>query len=75
VIPSITVGAAYGAAYLAARAIVEADIRRWNPPAATVEPDPAATEDAEQLYALYRELYPATQDIVHALAARERSLS
>jgi xylulokinase len=75
VIPSITVGAAYGAAYLAARAIVEADIRRWNPPASTVEPDPAATDDAEQLYTLYRELYPATRGIVHVLAARERSLS
>ena len=73
VIPTITVGASYGAAYLAARVVLgdAADIRRWNPPAGTVTPDPDAAADADALFALYRALYPATREISHALARRE----
>ena len=76
VIPTVTVGASYGAAYLAARSVLgeAADIRAWNPPASTVHPDPRAAADADALFALYRALYPATRDIAHALAARERTL-
>ena len=37
----------------------------------TVEPDPAVVEQYEELYRLYRDLYPRTADTVHALAARQ----
>ncbi|MEO3809546.1 FGGY-family carbohydrate kinase [Sphaerisporangium sp. B11E5] len=74
-IPAITVGAAYGAAYLAARTTVAAGIAGWNPPARTVTPDPALRPAYDELYTLYRELYPATRTISHTLAARQRALA
>jgi xylulokinase len=43
-------------------------IDAWNPVVETVEPRPGRYED---LYALYRHLYPRTADIVHALAERQ----
>ncbi|WP_066361764.1 FGGY-family carbohydrate kinase [Herbidospora mongoliensis] len=73
VIPTVTIGASYGAAYLAARATSGAAITDWNPPAAIVTPVPDPAYD--ELYTLYRDLYPATRDLSHALAARERRLS
>jgi len=73
VVPTVTIGAAYGAAYLAARTTVAASITDWNPPVETVVPDPATRPGYDELYALYRELYPATRTIAHALAARERA--
>ncbi|GIH21776.1 sugar kinase [Acrocarpospora phusangensis] len=73
VIPATTIGAAYGAAHLAARTTVAADIAAWNPPAETITPDPAQRAGYDELYALYRELYPATRTIAHALAARQRT--
>ncbi|WP_327001632.1 FGGY-family carbohydrate kinase [Dactylosporangium sp. NBC_01737] len=72
VVPATTIGASYGAAYLAARTGVAARIADWNPPAATVVPDPATRAGYDELYALYRELYPATRTIAHTLAARQR---
>lgn len=73
-VPTTTVGAAYGAANLAARTTVAASIVDWNPPAETVTPDPARRAGYDELYALYRELYPATRTIAHTLAARQRDL-
>lgn len=70
VIPSITIGASYGAAFLAAASIADVNIDEWNPPAHTVAPDPSRESDYNGLYQLYRDLYPATQEISHALAAR-----
>lgn len=35
-------------------------------------PDPATRAGYDELYALYRELYPATRTIAHTLAARQR---
>jgi xylulokinase len=70
-LPAYTVGAAYGDAFLAALATGRAtppDIRTWNPIATVIEPDPPATAIYAERYAQYRELYPATADIVHALA-------
>ncbi|WP_433045273.1 FGGY-family carbohydrate kinase [Dactylosporangium sp. CS-033363] len=75
VIPRETVGASYGAAYLAAAALSPVDIDAWNPPAAIVEPDPSARDGYGELYALYRDLYPATSTIAHTLAARQRLLA
>jgi xylulokinase len=72
VVPSVTIGACYGDALLAARAAGLTDGAGWNPPAGTVEPDPAAGDRYEELYALYRGLYPATRDAAHALAAFSR---
>ncbi|GAA1030883.1 hypothetical protein GCM10009557_24390 [Virgisporangium ochraceum] len=72
-VPTVTIGASYGAAYLAARATTGADIAAWNPPAHTVEPDPANRAGYDELYALYRDLYPATRTTAHALAARQRA--
>jgi xylulokinase len=75
VIPATTIGAAYGAAYLAARTIVSAAIADWNPPAETITPNLALRSGYDELYAMYRELYPATRSIAHTLAARERMLA
>ena len=50
----------------------EVDVDTWNPPAETLNPDPATHQDYQQLQRLYRELYPATRDTVHALAERQR---
>jgi xylulokinase len=75
VVPTITIGASYGAAYLAARAVTEVDIATWNPPQWTVTPDPARRGAYDELYRLYRELYPSTVDIAHTLARRQREAS
>ncbi len=69
-IPSVTIGASYGAAFLAARSIEDVSIDSWNPSADVREPDPSNREGYDDLYALYRSLYPATREISHALAAR-----
>jgi xylulokinase len=71
-LPRQTVGASYGDAFLVAQALGVAEHPRdWNPVETTVQPDPAAAADYDALYELYRELYPATKDIAHALAARQ----
>lgn len=75
VIPSQTIGASFGAAFLAAQLEHDVDIRDWNPTAEVVEPNGDAATDYDELYELYRSLYPATRGIAHALAAREKRLS
>ncbi|HEY0538902.1 MAG TPA: FGGY-family carbohydrate kinase [Actinoallomurus sp.] len=72
IMPSVTIGACYGDALLAARAAGLSDGEDWNPPAGTVEPDPVAGKIYDELYAVYRGLYPATRDAAHALAALSR---
>jgi len=71
VIPTITGGASFGAAFLAASAVTEADIDEWNPPADIRRPEPERTAEYDELYALYLALYPATRTISHALAVRQ----
>lgn len=71
VLPTVLIGASYGAAFFAALAVTKADIDSWNPAAAVRQPNPALAAEYDELYALYRELYPATRDISHALAARQ----
>ena len=44
----------------------------WNPATETIEPDPARRADYDELYRLYRDLYPATERVAHALAERQR---
>lgn len=63
-----SIGACYGGALLAAQLVGDADIDVWNPVVDVVEPDPVATARYDRLYPLYRELYPASAPVVHALA-------
>lgn len=74
VVPSKTVGASLGAAFLAAGIVGDPDIRSWNAPAAVVQPDPEQHAAYSALYERYLDLYPATRDIVHDVtrAARPR---
>jgi xylulokinase len=77
-IPRHTIGAAYGDAFLAAVGTGLArqeDIAAWNPVEHTVNPDPATSGVYEELYGLYRSLYPATREAAHTLAARQRASS
>lgn len=72
VVPSVTIGASFGAAFLAAGLVGEPDIEDWNPPAGVVEPDAGRRAIYDSLYRLYRDLYPATRDITHELARSQR---
>lgn len=69
IIPNETVGAAYGDAMLAAMAVGQTDTTHWNGVAAQVEPNPAVASHYEELYGIYRALYPATVQQAHLLAA------
>ncbi|MEM0949419.1 MAG: FGGY-family carbohydrate kinase [Pseudomonadota bacterium] len=63
-----TVGASYGNAFLAARAVGAAeagDIDRWNPAARYVQPEPQETYARQ--FELWKRLYLQTKDIAHAL--------
>jgi xylulokinase len=71
-VPTYTIGASYGAAYLAASSIGSPSISEWNPIAETVHPVEHDAHGYEELYGLYLELYPATERIAHALAARQQ---
>ncbi|WP_079037008.1 FGGY-family carbohydrate kinase [Streptomyces silaceus] len=74
-LPRHTIGAAYGDAFLAAVGAGLArpgDIAHWNPVVEVVTPDPAASAVYDELYGLYLDLYPATREAAHVLAARHR---
>ncbi|MCU1584280.1 MAG: xylulose kinase [Microbacteriaceae bacterium] len=68
-IPTVTIGASFGAAFLAARSTSEVSIDQWNPIAEVLTPNLELAGRYDELYDLYRRLYPATESIVHALAA------
>jgi xylulokinase len=70
-IPSVTVGASYGDARLAADA-AGVDTAAWNPVARRTSPDPAVREVYDALYAEYVALYPALADTMHVLAGLNR---
>jgi xylulokinase len=75
-VPRVTIGASYGAAFLAASAVApegEAPrIRDWNPVADVVEPRPENAEAYDALFDRYLRLYAATKPIAHELAAVQR---
>lgn len=75
VIPTHTIGASYGAAYLAAASVLDVSISSWNPTHRICQPNPHNRDNYEELYELYRAFYPATRDISHALARRQHELS
>ncbi|MBX3116912.1 MAG: FGGY-family carbohydrate kinase [Cryobacterium sp.] len=64
----VSIGASYGAAYLAARAVSSAEISAWNPLERIVRPRESLGSLYGDLYRLYLELYPATLSVSHALA-------
>ena len=68
-LPEQTIGASYGDALLAARSVglAEPDAD-WSTIAATVEPNEENTQVYDDLYRIYRELYPATREQMHDLA-------
>lgn len=66
-IPSVTIGASYGAAYLAAAALSSVAIDDWNPIVSVIRPREESSARYETLYGLYRELYESTASITHRL--------
>lgn len=72
-IRTVTIGASYGAAFLAANAVGDVDIDSWNPVRERVLPEPRRQSRYDGLYDLYLRLYPATRDIGHALARHQRA--
>jgi xylulokinase len=73
VIHKTTIGASFGAAFLAATAVAQVRIEDWNPVERVVHPDVRLASDYDDLYVLYRQLYESTAQIAHALAQRQRS--
>ncbi|RKF24187.1 FGGY-family carbohydrate kinase [Micromonospora globbae] len=71
VIPTQTIGASYGAAFLAAQTGWTVSIETWNPVREVRQPRPALAADYDELYGLYRELYTSSKRVAHALAARQ----
>ncbi|RIE15873.1 FGGY-family carbohydrate kinase [Candidatus Cryosericum septentrionale] len=68
-IPTETIGASYGDARLAAEGVgLVSDDALWARPGVIIQPDPAAADVYAELYDHYRQLYPATREIAHALA-------
>lgn len=68
-VPRESIGASYGDALLGAIGLGCADQdTRWNSVSEWVKPDEHKRELYDKLYALYRELYGATEDCVHKLA-------
>lgn len=65
-LPSVTVGASYGDARLAADALA-VDTSEWNPVAERLAPAPVVAETYHRLYELYRDLYQQTSGTMHAL--------
>jgi xylulokinase len=64
----VTLGAAYGDAFLAALALGAAapdDIDAWNPPERTVQPRDLPVY--RQTYPLFRRLYEQTRDLMREL--------
>lgn len=71
-IPTHTIGASLGAAFLAAQLVSDVSIENWNPVAGEIHPDPARHARYSELFDDYLALYPATAEIAHRLAARQR---
>jgi xylulokinase len=74
-IPAVTIGASFGAAFLAACLVGSPEINDWNPISRVVVPSPQLGRTYERLYALYLSLYPATEDVSHRLAEFQREVS
>lgn len=77
-VPELTIGASYGAAFLAATATArpgqEPDIRLWNPPKRTVVPNPENAAAYDRAFQRYLDLYQGTKNVVHELAQEQKEL-
>jgi xylulokinase len=72
-LPEQTIGASYGDALLAARTVGLAEPGTdWSRISATVEPDADSRRVYDELYDIYRDLYPATREQVHKLADMQK---
>jgi xylulokinase len=71
-IPTLTIGASFGAARLAAE-LAEIDPSTWNTAGIELQPRPENRAVYDELYRHYLALYPATRDTAHALAELQRS--
>lgn len=73
-VPETTIGASYGAAFLAAGAVADEPPRigDWNPVVATIVPNPELAATYDTLFDRYLRLYAGTADVVHELAAQQR---
>ena len=68
-LPEQTIGASYGDALLAARSVGLAELDTdWSKISDTVEPRAKNRGIYDELYRIYRDLYPATREASHALA-------
>jgi xylulokinase len=77
-VPQTTIGASYGAAFLAAVATADGippRITDWNPVAQTVRPDAAVAAGYDVLFERYLQLYASTKHLVHELADAQRGAS
>jgi xylulokinase len=66
-----TIGASYGDAFLAALAVGDVapgDIDRWNPVDAEIVPDAATAAVYAPQFAVFKDLYRNTKDLMHKLA-------
>jgi xylulokinase len=64
----VTVGASYGAAFLAAAAVTGAEIEEWNPVIRQIEPDERNRASYDDLFELYLGMHQVTGVIQHRLA-------
>ncbi|WP_435748058.1 FGGY-family carbohydrate kinase [Microbacterium sp. PMB16] len=75
-VPQTTIGASYGAAFLAATATADDGaapvITAWNPIAETIRPDAALRDLYDTLFDRYVRLYQGSKDVVHELATAQR---
>lgn len=75
-VPKTTVGASYGAAFLAAVAVADPtkppQMSDWNPVHKTVVPRAENRARYDELFEQYRALYTQTIPIVHTLAEHQR---
>jgi len=70
VVRKVSIGAAYGDAYLAALAVGDvsrATIKIWNPVASRIEPEPANADLFRRRYDVFRAFYGRTKDLMAAM--------
>ena len=74
-VPEVTIGASYGAAFLAAGAVADPAprIEEWNLVVTTIVPDPCLAPLYDALYDRYLRLYDGTAGVVHELAAQQKA--
>lgn len=68
-IPTVTVGASFGAAHLAAATVASVSVEEWNPVGGVTTPRREFAAKYDSLYGLYRELYESTSSLTHRLVA------